>query len=140
MADLPPSHTAGDLPRRRLPWLLGSAVAGLVVVGTGGWLGVAVVSYLRQPPEQRAADTDDLSILLAAGALLVALATLVVAVLQLRQAARRRFGPAPVRQDIIASAPGATAQGAVGGSVVNHPARDRSGAADRSRPASGDPS
>lgn len=74
-----------DRGRRRWPWAAAAAVSVLVLVFGGWWLTGQVSAFTRRPLSDQDSLASVTSMVIGAAALLVALASLVVAVLQLRR-------------------------------------------------------
>ncbi|MBV1851290.1 hypothetical protein [Catellatospora tritici] len=115
---------SGGAARRRWPWYVGVTLSVLVLVAAAVWLTVVLVDgHGGSAGSGQAGD-----VALGIGGLAVALASLVVSILQLRQAHRippvEAAGPripagSKIRQDVTASVPGAIAQGVIGGDIHN---------------------
>jgi hypothetical protein len=96
------------------------------VVAAGWWLTDSIVTVASREQEQLTL-ADRLSIFIGVASLLAALASLVVAFLQLRDSRKLAVpagGPSlppgsRVRQDITATTPGAIAQGVMFGTIQN---------------------
>lgn len=74
-----------DRGRRRWPWAAAAAVSVLFLVFGGWWLAGQVSAFTRRPLSDQDSLASVTSMVIGAAALLVALASLVVAVLQLRR-------------------------------------------------------
>jgi hypothetical protein len=114
----------GSRTRRRWPWFVGVVVSLLVLATAGVWLTIVLIE--GQGGSTRGGQASGVG--LGIGGLLVALASLVVSIMQLRHAhqatpldgARQRIpSGARIRQDVTASVPGAIAQGVIGGDIHN---------------------
>jgi hypothetical protein len=110
--------------RRRRPWFIALIVSVLLLIAASVWLTVVLLDGTGESVGAgRAGDVG-----LGVGGFLVAVASLVVSILQLRQAHKAApaegSGPrvpagARIRQDVTASVPGAIAQGVIGGDIHN---------------------
>jgi hypothetical protein len=74
--------------QRRRRWVLCGVISALVLVGIVTWLVRLLVIYLQQPLTAQDSYTNVMSMFIGAVALLVSIASLIVAVLQLRHGTR----------------------------------------------------
>ncbi|EQD82748.1 hypothetical protein A8924_3237 [Saccharopolyspora erythraea NRRL 2338] len=79
----------GGKVRRRWPWAVFGAVCALAVACLAVWLGGEIVAYSRRPLSDQDSLASVTSMFIGGAALVVSVASLVVAALQLRQGARR---------------------------------------------------